>query len=85
VTQEGVIGIPSKKSLGLCAGVTNSPYRTTTEVYPDSPQATPDQCNEAQVACIVGALDHIISELANECAADDTAETNSEPKKSYYF
>lgn len=69
VTQEGVIGIPSKKSLGLCAGVTNSPYRTTTEVYPDSPQATPDQCNEAQVACIVGALDHIISELAKECDA----------------
>jgi hypothetical protein len=61
VTQEGVIAIPNKKSLGLCAGVTNAPYRTTTEVYPDSPQATPDQCNEAQVACIEGALKHIMS------------------------
>jgi len=60
ISQEGVIVIPCKKSLGLCAGVTNAPYRTTTEVYPDSPSATPEQCNEAQVACIVGALEHII-------------------------
>lgn len=63
ISQEGVIAIPNKTSLGLCAGVTNAPYRTTTEVYPDSPNATPEQCNDAQVACIVGALDHIISVL----------------------
>ena len=37
--QEGVIGIPPPKLLGLCAGMTNAPYATTTEVYPDSPQA----------------------------------------------
>lgn len=61
ITQEGVIAIPCKTSLGLCAGVTNAQYRTTTEVYPDSPQATADQCNEAQLACIEGALNHIIS------------------------
>jgi hypothetical protein len=62
VSQEGVIAIPNKKSLGLCAGVTNAPYRTTTEVYPDSKKAscTPEQCNQAQVACIEGALDYII-------------------------
>ena len=63
VHQEGVIRIPEKKSLGLCAGVTNAPFRTTTEVYPDSPKATPEQCNQAQVACINGALDHILSVL----------------------
>jgi hypothetical protein len=61
LSQEGVCVIPCKKSLGLCGGVTNAPYRTTTEVYPDSPNATPEQCNLAQVACIEGALDHIIS------------------------
>eukprot|EP00578_Thalassiosira_sp_NH16_P005069 CAMPEP_0181132290 /NCGR_PEP_ID=MMETSP1071-20121207/30916_1 /TAXON_ID=35127 /ORGANISM="Thalassiosira sp., Strain NH16" /LENGTH=340 /DNA_ID=CAMNT_0023218613 /DNA_START=16 /DNA_END=1038 /DNA_ORIENTATION=+ len=61
VSQKGVIAIPCKKSLGLCAGVTNAPYRTTTEVYPDSPSATPEQCNRAQVACIEGALDHLLS------------------------
>jgi len=60
ISQEGVIGIPCNKSLGLCAGMTNALYRTTTEVYPDSPKATPEQCNRAQVACIEGALDHII-------------------------
>ena len=42
--QEGVIGIPPPKSLGLCAGMTNAPYATTTEVYPDSPQADDAQC-----------------------------------------
>ena len=63
VTQEGVIAIPCKKSLGLCAGVTSAPYRTTTEVYPDSPNATPEQCNRAQVACIEGSLDYIQSVL----------------------
>jgi hypothetical protein len=63
VSQEGVIQIPCKKSLGLCAGVTDAPYRTTTEVYPDSANATPEQCNLAQVACIQGALDYIRSTL----------------------
>mmetsp|Transcript_10392 Transcript_10392/g.15725 ORF Transcript_10392/g.15725 Transcript_10392/m.15725 type:complete len:404 (-) Transcript_10392:152-1363(-) len=64
VSQEGVVKIPNKKSLGLCAGVTNAPYRTTTEVYPDSKtgSCTPEQCNQAQVACIEGALDYIIGQ-----------------------
>lgn len=58
-TQEGVIAIPSPKSLGLCAGVTNATFAATTEVYPDSPKATDDICNRAQVACIEGALTQI--------------------------
>ena len=36
VVQDGVIAIPSPKSIGLCAGATAAPYATTTEVYPDS-------------------------------------------------
>lgn len=59
VVQEGVIAIPSPKTLGLCAGVTNAEYATTTEVYPDSPRATDDICNDAQIACIEGALRYI--------------------------
>jgi hypothetical protein len=55
-------GIPSPKTLGLCAGVTNASYATTTEVYPDSPTATPEQCNDAQVACIEAALQCITRE-----------------------
>lgn len=42
--------------LGLCAGITAAPYRTTTEVYPDSPRATPEQCIAAQVAAADAAL-----------------------------
>ncbi len=45
------------EALGLCAGITGARYKTTTEVYPDSPRATPQQCNDAQVAAVRAALD----------------------------
>jgi len=35
---------------------------TTTEVYPDSPKATAEVCNRAQVAAIRGGLDFILAE-----------------------
>ncbi len=50
----GVIEYPLVK-LGLCAGITGATYTTTTEVYPDSPRATPQQCNDAQVAAVCAA------------------------------
>jgi hypothetical protein len=53
---EGVIAYPLKK-LFLCAGFSDAAYTTTTEVYPDSPKATPEICINAQVAAIQGALD----------------------------
>ena len=55
VFSPGVIRYPLQK-LGLCAGVTDARYRTTTEVYPDSPKATPEQCNAAQVAAVCAAI-----------------------------
>ena len=61
VTSPGVIEYALKK-LGLCAGVTNAPYKTTTEVYPDSPRATPEQCNAAQVAAVCAALDYALAQ-----------------------
>jgi hypothetical protein len=51
-------------SLGLCAGVTRAPYKTTTEVYPDSPRATPEQCNAAQVAAVCAAIDFALAHPA---------------------
>jgi len=51
----GVIRYPLRQ-LGLCAGITEAPYKTTTEVYPDSPKATAEQCNEAQVAAVRAAI-----------------------------
>ncbi|HET7663016.1 MAG TPA: M14 family metallocarboxypeptidase, partial [Rhodanobacteraceae bacterium] len=49
VVARGVIQYPLRE-WRLCAGITDAPYRTTTEVYPDSPRATPEECNAAQVA-----------------------------------
>jgi hypothetical protein len=62
VVQHGVINYPMVK-LGLCGGVTSCTYGTTTEVYPDSPKVTDQECNEAQVAAIVGGLDHVLKQL----------------------
>jgi hypothetical protein len=52
----GVIEYPLRP-LGLCAGISGARFTTTTEVYPDSPQATPEQCNAAQVAAICAAIE----------------------------
>jgi hypothetical protein len=58
VSQHGVINYQAG-ALGLCAGATGAPYSTTTEVYPDSPQADDENCIVAQVAALVGALDFL--------------------------
>ena len=65
VVSPGVIQIPLRR-FGLCAGMTNARFATTTEVYPDSPRATPEQCNAAQVAAVCAAIDFA---LAREAAA----------------
>jgi len=61
VVHEGVEGIPARK-YGVCMGYTGAAYVTTTEVYPDSPRANPEMCTLAQVACIKGGLDYILSQ-----------------------
>jgi hypothetical protein len=60
VVARGVIQYPFKQ-LGLCAGITGARYKTTTEVYPDSPNATPEQCNAAQVAAVCAAIDYVLA------------------------
>jgi hypothetical protein len=60
VVAPGVIEYPLK-ALGLCASITDARYTTTTEVYPDSPKATPQQCDLAQVAAVRGALDYALA------------------------
>ena len=47
--------------LGLCAGMTSARYKTTTEVYPDSPRATPQQCNDAQVAAVCAGIEYALA------------------------
>lgn len=60
VVAPGVIRYPLKQ-LGLCARITDAPYTTTTEVYPDSPRATPAQCNDAQAAAVCAAIDFVLA------------------------
>jgi hypothetical protein len=56
VVSPGVIQY-ALRPLGLCSAVTGARYTTTTEVYPDSPRATPEQCNAAQVAAVCAGLE----------------------------
>ncbi|UXI70215.1 M14 family metallopeptidase [Tahibacter amnicola] len=63
VVAPGVINYPLAQ-LGLCASITNARYTTTTEVYPDSPRATPAQCNMAQSAAVCAAIDHALGQQA---------------------
>ena len=60
VVAHGVIEYPLRK-LGLCAGITDARYKTTTEVYPDSLRATPEQCNAAQAAAVCAALEYALA------------------------
>jgi hypothetical protein len=71
--QGGIIGSPlvargvihyALQSLGLCAGITGARYTTTTEVYPDSPRATPKQCIAAQVAAVGAAIEFVCQSAA---------------------
>ena len=63
VVAPGVINY-ALKELGLCAGITNAPYKTTTEVYPDSPRASPAQCNAAQATAVCAAIDFALAHRA---------------------
>ncbi|MBQ0832650.1 M14 family metallocarboxypeptidase [Marinobacter sp.] len=65
VVARGVIQYPLKE-LGLCASITNAPYKTTTEVYPDSSRATSEQCNVAQAVAVCAAIDYAL-EVEVEC------------------
>ncbi|RUO25318.1 peptidase [Aliidiomarina minuta] len=58
----GLISFPTKK-LGLCIGLSDAAYVTTTEVYPDSAKATAEECIQAQVAAVTGALNFLQTAL----------------------
>ena len=56
--QWGVINYRAR-ALGLCMGLSDATYVTTTEVYPDSPRVSDEDCIEAQVAAVTGGLGYI--------------------------
>lgn len=59
IQQWGVINYDAKP-LGLCMGVTDAAYVTTTEVYPDSPLVDDENCTDAQVAAVTGGLNYLL-------------------------
>lgn len=61
-TQQGVINYEISK-LGLCTGMTNCIYSSTTEVYPDSPTVDDENCIQAQIAAVCSGLDYVIEQL----------------------
>ena len=60
IEQHGVINYDAV-GLGLCMGMTEAPYTTTTEVYPDSPRSDDEICIQAQVASVLGGLEYVRS------------------------
>lgn len=60
VVARGVIEYPQAK-YAMCSSLTGARFTTTTEVYPDSPRATPQICNNAQVAAVCAALDFALA------------------------
>ncbi|MEP7302171.1 MAG: peptidase [Caldimonas sp.] len=56
--QEGVINL-AKRSSGLCGGMTDARFVTTTEVYPDGPTTSPAECSEAQATTVTAAIDYL--------------------------
>jgi len=60
VIAPGVIQYPLRAS-GLCAGMTDAPFRTTTEVYPDSPRTNGEACIRAQCAAVCAAIDYALA------------------------
>ena len=60
VIAHGVIEYPLTH-LGLCASITNAPFKTSTEVYPDSARTTPETCIAAQVTAVTAAIDFALA------------------------
>lgn len=63
VVAPGVIQYPLRAA-GLCAGVTDALYRTTTEVYPDSPRTNPEACIDAQCVAVSAAIEFVLRSRA---------------------
>lgn len=56
ISAPGVI-LYAVRELGLCVGITNARFTTTTEVYPDSPRTSPEECAAAQVAAACAGIE----------------------------
>jgi len=62
VIAHGVIEYPQAQ-YAMCGAITDARFKTTTEVYPDSVRATPQECNNAQVTAVCAALDFALAHM----------------------
>jgi hypothetical protein len=60
MTGPGVVTFDGR-SIGLCGSHTDARFSTTTEVYPDSPGVSGEECNLAQVAAIVAGINSALT------------------------
>lgn len=67
ISDHGVITIPAR-TWHICSSFSDSPYTTTTEVYPDDcsnplyPNGLPQElCDEAQATCIAAGVRYAIA------------------------
>lgn len=56
----GVIEYPFR-TLGLCAGMTDAPFKSTTEVYPDSQRTSAEECLRAQSVAVRAAVEYCLT------------------------
>jgi len=57
IAHRGVLLAPGA---GTADAHSTARYVTTTEVYPDSPQTTPEQCNRAQATAVRAAIQYVL-------------------------
>lgn len=57
VVSPGILICPA---IGDCASHTTCKFSTTTEVYPDSSRTNPEECNRAQMICVVSGLQYAV-------------------------
>jgi len=60
ITDKGVITIAGRH-WGVCGSHTAARFSVTTEVYPDSPNANDEKCNQAQVATILAGIEFALN------------------------
>lgn len=59
----GVILYPMRE-LGLSGTLTDAPYHSTTEIYPDGDWMTPEASVDGQIAALRGGLDYVLEQKA---------------------
>ena len=61
ITSEGAVIDYENPTINACDEMLKAEFAVTTEVYPDSPKVDGENCNQAQVACVVAGLEYLLA------------------------